>query len=73
MGGPSIPLRTGMRSGEPFAFAGLWPVWKGPNGNRVPSCVFITTTANDLLRPKHDRMPVILTRNLEGPWLDASV
>ena len=62
-----------MRSGEPFAFAGLWSVWKDPEGNRIPSCTIITTAANDLLRPIHDRMPVILPRNLDEFWLDTSV
>ena len=54
-----------MRSGEPFAFAGLWSVWTDPQGNRIPSCAIVTTEANDLLRPIHDRMPVILPRELE--------
>ena len=64
------PMRIVMRSGEPFAFAGLWSVWKDPNGNRVPSCAIITTEANGLLRPIHDRMPVILARDAEEFWLD---
>ena len=62
-----------MRTGEPFAFAGLWAVWRDPDGNRIPSCTIITTEANDLLRPIHDRMPVILPRDLEELWLDADV
>ena len=73
IGGPKRPMRIVMRSGEPFAFAGLWAVWKDPDGNRIPSCAVITTTANDLLRPIHDRMPVILPRDMEEFWLDASV
>ena len=67
------PMRMIMRSGEPFAFAGLWSVWRDPEGNLFPSCAFITTAANDLLRPIHDRMPVILPRMVEGFWLDGSV
>ena len=67
------PMRVVMRSGEPFAFAGLWSVWTDPQGNRVPSCTIITTAANDLLRPIHDRMPVILPCDLEEFWLDKSV
>ena len=62
-----------LRSGEPFAFAGLWSVWRDPNGNRVPSCTIITTSANELLGPINDRMPVILCRQLEEFWLDRSV
>ena len=44
-----------------------------PRGNRVPSCAIITTAANELLRPIHDRMPVVLPKELEEFWLDASV
>ena len=67
------PMRVVMRSGEPFAFAGIWAVWKDPDGNRIPSCAIITTAANDLLRPVHDRMPVVLPRQMEELWLDATV
>lgn len=66
-------MRVVLRSGEPFAFAGLWSVWRDPGGNRVPSCASVTTTANDLLRPIHDRMTVILPGDLEDFWLDTSV
>ncbi len=72
-GGTKRPMRIVMRSGEPFAFAGLWSVWRDPDGNRIPSCAVITTAANDLLRPIHDRMPVILPRDLEDLWLDGSI
>ena len=63
-------MRVVMRSGEPFAFAGLWETWRDPEGKVVPSCTIITTEANDLLRPIHDRMPVILSREGEAFWLD---
>ncbi len=72
-GGAKRPMRIVMRTGEPFAFAGLWSVWKDANGSRIPSCAIITTVANDLLRPIHDRMPVILARDDEETWLDGSV
>ena len=67
------PMRIVMESGEPFAFAGLWAVWKDPEGKTVPSCTIITTEANDLLRPIHHRMPVILPREMEEFWLDAAI
>ena len=66
------PMRVVMRSGEPFAFAGLWETWRDPEGEVVPSCTILTTEANDLLRPIHDRMPVILSRDNEDLWLDRS-
>ena len=64
------PMRIIMESGEPFAFAGLWAMWRDSEGNRIPSCTVITTEANDLLRPIHHRMPVILPREMEEFWLD---
>ena len=64
------PFRIIMKSGEPFAMAGLWETWKDPQGKVVPSCTIITTSANDFLAPIHNRMPVILPRESEELWLD---
>ncbi|MYB84884.1 MAG: SOS response-associated peptidase [Chloroflexi bacterium] len=68
--GSRSPVRVTLASGEPFTFAGLWETWRDPNGDPVGSCTIITTQANELLRPIHDRMPVILPRDLESLWLD---
>lgn len=73
MGRARTPMRITLESGEPFAFAGLWALWKDPEGNTVPSCTIITTEANDLLHPIHNRMPVILPKDLEQFWLDRDV
>ena len=62
-----------MDSEKPFAFAGIWESWKDPNdpnADAVESCSIITTHANTLIQPIHDRMPVILPRELESDWLD---
>lgn len=67
------PMRIVLKSREPFAFAGLWETWRNPEGETVRSCSIITTEANDLLRPIHERMPVILPRELEEFWLDGDV
>ena len=67
------PMRIVMKSGEPFAFAGLWDSWRDPDGEIVRSCTIITTEANELLRPIHNRMPVILPREMESFWLDHDV
>ena len=45
---------------KPFAFAGLWDRWTDPEGRPVETCTILTTDANDLLRPLHTRMPVIV-------------
>ena len=52
---------------RPWAFAGLWERWQGPDGP-VESCAILTTTANELVRPVHDRMPVILPRQHWAAW-----
>ena len=65
-------MRVAMRSGEPLAFAGIWSMWKETEGNSIPTCAIVTTSANDLLMPIHHRMPVILPREMEGFWLDRS-
>ena len=67
------PMRITMASGEPFAFAGLWDAWRDPKGEVVRSCAIITTSANESLSPIHDRMPVILPRELESLWLDHDI
>lgn len=55
---------------RPFAMAGLWEVWEDSGtGLRLESCTVITTEANDLTRPIHDRMPVILPTDAYGTWL----
>jgi putative SOS response-associated peptidase YedK len=58
--------------GRPFAFAGLWERWEGPEGP-VESCAILTTEANELVRPVHDRMPVILPERHWATWLDAGL
>ena len=45
------PMRVAMRSGESFAFAGIWSMWKDPEDNSIPTCAIITTSANELLKP----------------------
>jgi putative SOS response-associated peptidase YedK len=56
----------------PFAIAGMWERWQGPD-EPVETCALITTEANELTRPVHDRMPVILNPKTAAVWLDAGV
>jgi putative SOS response-associated peptidase YedK len=64
------PFHIRARDGAPLAFAGLWDVWRPPVGEAIASCTIITTGANDLLAPIHDRMPVILPPEAWDAWLD---
>lgn len=63
------PWYISFKSGEPLAFAGIWETWKPKNGDPIESCCIITTDANDLMRPIHDRMPVILDPDRWNAWL----
>ena len=53
----------------PFWLAGLWDRWIGVDGSEVESCCVLTTAPNALVRPLHDRMPVILPDGLEEAWM----
>ena len=55
---------------EPFAFAGLWDVWKEPDGGWLQSYSIITTDANELMESVHNRMPVILHPRDYDRWLN---
>jgi putative SOS response-associated peptidase YedK len=63
------PYFIHMKDDRPFAFAGLWDRWS-KSEPPVESCTIITTTANSLMAPLHDRMPVILTEDAVSLWLD---
>ncbi len=60
-----------LKSHEPLAFAGLWEHWKAPDGTPLETATLITTGANELVRPVHDRMPVILQPGDYAAWLSA--
>ncbi len=66
------PYFIHFRDGRPFAFAGLWEHWEGPDNSVIESCTIITTAASELLRPMHDRMPVILPPETYAAWLDTA-
>jgi putative SOS response-associated peptidase YedK len=67
------PVYVRLRSGTPFGFAGLYSDWKAPDGETVRTSTIITTEANGLLAPIHDRMPVIIPPDQYGLWLDPAV
>lgn len=71
--GKKTPMRIRLKSGEPFAFAGLWSRWVSPDGRDVYSCTIVTTRPNRLMETIHDRMPVILRPEGEEVWLDKSI
>jgi len=72
---------------RPFAFTGLWESWRVPEGDplvrlarpasdghpRLETATIITTSANELSAPIHDRMPVILPEAAYDLWLDPTI
>jgi putative SOS response-associated peptidase YedK len=63
------PYLFRLPGGRPFAFAGLWEHWER-DGRAIDSCTILTTDANELVQPVHDRMPVILAPADFDRWLD---
>lgn len=72
-GGGKQPMHIAMADGRPFAFAGLTERWLGPDGEPLDTCTIVTTGANALLAPVHDRMPVIVASDDYARWLDPGV
>jgi putative SOS response-associated peptidase YedK len=64
------PYYIQLRDKQPFAFAGLWETWQPEDGEAIISCTIITTEANAVMQPIHDRMPVILSPDVYEQWLD---
>lgn len=71
--GRKQPYYVRRPDGKPFAFAGLWESWEGPGAAAVESCTILTTSANELLLPIHDRMPVIVSPADYDLWLSPEV
>lgn len=72
-GGRKQPLHITRDDHEPFAFAGLWSIWHADERRTLRTCTILTTAANSVIAPLHDRMPVILTPGQEHEWLDLDV
>lgn len=69
--GGKQPMFVRPATGEerPFALAGLWEVWRDPDGSALQSCTILTTTPNELMAPIHNRMPVIIEPEDYDLWL----
>lgn len=65
-----IPYRFTLREDELFAFAGIWEEYETVNGEIQHTFLILTTSPNEIVSEIHDRMPVILNRQMEKKWLD---
>jgi putative SOS response-associated peptidase YedK len=64
------PVHVGLKDGQPFGFGGLYERWLSAEGDVLDTCTIVTTDANRLLRPVHDRMPLIIAPADHERWLD---
>jgi putative SOS response-associated peptidase YedK len=65
------PYAFGLRSGEPYAMAGLWEHWQPKEGEALETFTILTTDPNELMEPIYNRMPVILEPGNYERWLDS--
>lgn len=71
--GERVPFRYTVDGDAPFAFAGLWDE-RRVDGERLASVTVLTTTANSVCAPVHDRMPCVLeSAEAEAAWLSHDV
>jgi putative SOS response-associated peptidase YedK len=64
------PFAIGLKSGEPYALAGLWESWRPKDGEPLETYNILTTDPNEVVEPIHNRMPVILDPKDFDRWLD---
>lgn len=64
------PFAFALKSGEPYAMAGLWERWQPKEGEALETFTILTTDPNELMEPIHNRMPVILAARDYTRWLD---
>ena len=71
--GGKQPFYIRLAHGGSFGLAGLWEHWKSPERAWIETCTILTTAANALMQPLHDRMPVILPPEAYALWLDPAL
>ncbi len=70
-GKEKVPVYIKLKSGKPFALAGVYDFFTDSQGRKIGTCAIITTSANDLIKDIHNRMPVIIKKENHGIYLDA--
>jgi len=65
------PFLIRPRDGGVVAFAGLWETYLGADGGEIDTAAILTTAANRLMAPIHDRMPAVIPPSEFARWLDA--
>lgn len=68
-GSPKQPFAIGMDDGSPLALGGIWERWRSPDGTSLRTFAIVTVEPNSLMRPIHDRMPLIVPGEAWDNWL----
>ena len=71
--GTKQPVYIFASNHAPLGLAGIWERWKDAEGQVLTTCSVITTKPNDLMRPIHDRMPVVLPESAWNTWLETEI
>jgi putative SOS response-associated peptidase YedK len=69
VGKSKLPHHIKLKKRALFTFAGLYDIRRDGEGNEIKTFTIITTEPNGILKPIHDRMPVILRQECEESWL----
>jgi len=70
MGKERIPYRIILPETPIFSVAGIWESWTNPAGQQIDSFTVLTQTPNEIMKPIHNRMPAILSPDIENLWID---
>ena len=68
-----IPYYFRMKDKSPLGLAGIWEEWKAPDDTLLQTFSILTTTANKIVAPVHDRMPVIIPPDEYSTWLSKHI
>ena len=63
-------FRIRKKNYDTFWLGGIWSKWTSPDGAEIESCCILTTSPNDLIKPLHHRMPVIVPNGYEKQWTE---
>jgi len=55
---------------ETFWLGGIWSKWTSSDGAQIESCCVLTTKPNELIKPIHHRMPVVVPNGYEKKWTE---
>lgn len=71
-GKQKFPYFVHLKNTSLFSIAGLYDRWKDPAGKIIKTFTIITTAPNSVMKPIHDRMPVVLPEEHEEEWLKSN-